>query len=162
MAWRPHQYLIEGELDNTEPNHVRGWLRFHGLSEAVLLDLAGDFHRDIRGARIHLKGLDGPAPADARQHMKTFAAEQTGKVGDITAGRPPRDYVSYPYVEWYSEENGRVVLELLPEQVEVLGTPIPWETCAPVSREAQTRNMFEFLTGVACTPVKAGVRHPVQ
>ena len=55
-----------------------------------------------------------------------------------------------------------MVLELLPEQVEVLGTPIPWETCEPVSREAQVRNMFEFLTGVACTPVKAGVRHPVQ
>ena len=29
-------------------------------------------------------------------------------------------YVSYPYVEWYSETNGRVVLELDPEQVEIL------------------------------------------
>jgi len=29
-------------------------------------------------------------------------------------------YVDYPYIEWYSEENGRVVLELDPLQVEVL------------------------------------------
>jgi hypothetical protein len=29
-------------------------------------------------------------------------------------------YVSYPYIEWYSEVNGRVVLELGPSQVEIL------------------------------------------
>jgi len=34
-------------------------------------------------------------------------------------------YVPYPYIEWYSEANGRVVLELDPTQVEIVGGPVP-------------------------------------
>src|SRR5205823_4801150 len=30
-------------------------------------------------------------------------------------------YSDYPYIEWYSDTNGRVVLELDPSQVEVIG-----------------------------------------
>jgi hypothetical protein len=30
--------------------------------------------------------------------MKGFSKDQTGKVGDITAGLPPQDYVSYLYI----------------------------------------------------------------
>lgn len=33
---------------------------------------------------------------------------------------PYYPYVDYPYVEWYSEENGRVVLELDPSQVMIV------------------------------------------
>jgi len=36
-------------------------------------------------------------------------------------------YVSYPYIEWYTESNGRVVLELDPSQVEILGDIGPWQ-----------------------------------
>lgn len=56
MAWRPTEHLIEGELDNTTPGKVTGWMRFAGMNERVLFDLTGDFHRDIRGARIRLAG----------------------------------------------------------------------------------------------------------
>ena len=39
--------------------------------------------------------------------MDGFAQHQTGKVGDMTAGLPPADYVSgYCYLEWYGQENG--------------------------------------------------------
>ena len=38
----------------------------------------------------------------------------------IAAGDLYYPYVSYPYIEWYSERNGRVVLELDPSQVEIL------------------------------------------
>jgi len=81
--------------------------------------------------------------------MDGFAPHQTGKVGDITAGRPPVDYVSYPYIEWYSEENGRVLIELESAQVEVIGTPIPACESDPISRQQQERNMTEFLSDVA-------------
>jgi hypothetical protein len=37
----------------------------------------------------------------------------------VEAGEPYVPYVDYPYVEWYAE-NGRVVLELDPSQVEVV------------------------------------------
>jgi len=40
--------------------------------------------------------------------------------GQIAAGDLYYPYVPYPYVEWYSEANGRVVLELDPSQVEIV------------------------------------------
>jgi len=39
MAWRPTEYLIEGELDNTNPGKVTGWMRFAGLKDKVTFDL---------------------------------------------------------------------------------------------------------------------------
>ena len=148
MAWRPHENLIEGELDNTVPGKVTGWIRFVGMNEVVKLDLHGDFHRDIRGAKIHLSGC-ARDDEETRQCLEGFSPVQTGEVGDMTAGLPPQDYVAYPYFEWYSEANGRVVLELDPEQVQVIGTPIPVCESDPVSREKQQQNMAAFLGGMA-------------
>ena len=151
MAWRPTQNLIEGELDNTVPGKVTGWMRFTGLEEKVTLDLEGNFHRDIRGAKIHLRGdaYEDPADVDSDDHLDGLALHQTGKVGDITAGLPPRDYGNRPYVEWYGDENGRVVLELEPVQIEVIGTPIPAIESDPISRDEQCRNIAEFLGNLA-------------
>lgn len=151
MAWRVSAYLIEGELDNTHQGKVTGWMEFAGMKEKMTFDLKGDFHRDIRGAKIHFTGdaSETDPPADAESEMEGIAVQQTGKVGDITAGLPPVDYVNYPYIEWYSDENGRVVIELEPVQVEVVGTPIPACESDPISREQQQRNMAEFLGDVA-------------
>ena len=66
-------------------------------------------------------------------------------------------YVDYPYIEWYSEENGRVVLELDPLQVEVLnkeGQPMRRETPSelhPVKGEAA---MFDILDRVLDTSLR--------
>jgi len=149
MAWRPTQYLIEGELDNTNPGKVTGWMKFAGKKEKATFDLEGNFHRDIRGAKIHFSN-DADADIDETQrYMDGLASHQTGKTGDITAGLPPKDYVDYPYIEWYSDENGRVVIELEPVQVEVVGTPIPALESDPVSRREQAQNMAGFLCGLA-------------
>jgi len=149
MAWRPTQYLMEGELDNTTPGKVTGWMRFAGLAEKVTFDLKGDFHRDIRGAKIHFVGEGREDDPTAVSYMDSFAVQQTGKVGDITAGLPPYDYTRYPYIEVYADDNGRIVLELEPEQVTVIGKPIPACESEPVSREAQAENMASFLGGLA-------------
>jgi hypothetical protein len=77
--------------------------------------------------------------------MRGFATHQTGQAGDITAGLPPQDYVDYPYVEFFSNENGRVVLEPGRGQVEVIGTPLPWENEKPLSREQQDKHMARFM-----------------
>lgn len=153
MAWRPHVYLMEGRLENTQPGKVTGWLAFHGLLDLVVVDLAGDFHRDIRGASIRLKGNKLAPPANAAAYFAGFSPVQAGKVGDITAGLMPFDYTDYPYIEWYSG-NGRVVLELESEQVEVIGTPIPWAITEPVNRKQQTQNMAEFLQSVSVQMVE--------
>ena len=151
MALRLSAYLIEGELDNTHLGTVSGWMQFAGMKEKVTFDLKGDFHRDIRGTKIHLRGdaSEADPPADAQSEMEGIAVHQSGNVGDITAGLPPADYVDYPYVEWYSDQNGRVVLELQPAQIEVIGTPIPACESDPVSRDQQRQNMAEFLGDLA-------------
>ena len=150
MAWRPTTLLIEGMLDNTTPGKVTGWMRFAGMKEKVTFDLEGNFHRDIRGAKIRLIGGATGNEPDVEGNMQGFAPRQTGRVGDITAGLPPADYISGSvYVEWYSQENGRVVLELEQDQLELLSQPIPACESDPISREEQKRNMAEFLGGLA-------------
>lgn len=150
MAWRPNGQLIEGVLDNTVPNKVTGYMLFAGMKERVLFDLSGDFHRDIRGAKVKLIGSGKLADVEkSAGYMEGFSLIQKGRTGDMTAGREPVDYVDYPYFEWYSEANGRVVLELESEQVEVLTKPIPACESDPVSRKEQAENMANFLCGIS-------------
>lgn len=73
----------------------------------------------------------------------------------IAAGDLYYPYVAYPYVEWFSDANGRVVLELKPAQVEV------FDIQGVVSRKGKSPKelvegekkrraaMMEFLTGMA-------------
>jgi len=151
MAWRPTKYLQEGELDNTCPNKITGWMKFAGMREKVTFDLRGNFHRDIRGANIRFTGdaYEDSADIDSDNYFEGFAQHHTGRAGDITAGLAPHDYGATPYVEIYSEQNGRIVLELEPVQIEVIGTPIPAIESDPISREEQRQNMAEFLGSIA-------------
>ena len=152
MAWRPTEQFMEGILDNSVPNKVIGWMLFAGMEGKVVFDLEGNFHRDIRGAKIRLRG-DGESvnSQQAAGYMQGFSTMQKGKVGDITAGRMPCDYGApgQAYVEWYSDDNGRVVLELDTEQVELLTQAIPAMESDPIDRQQQAQNMAEYLTGMA-------------
>lgn len=61
-------------------------------------------------------------------------------------------YVSYPYIEWYSDQNGRVVLELDASQVEVIdGEVVPREkNPKELVHDAQKRvaAMHAFMAGM--------------
>ena len=105
MAWRPTDYLIEGILDNSVQGKVTGWMKFAGLNETVNFELEGNFHRDIRGAKVRLRG-DGESANlnEAGKYMEDFSTVQKGKAGDITAGREPCDYGS-PGDGYYAELN---------------------------------------------------------
>jgi len=150
MAWRPTEYLIKGTLDNAVPGKVTGWIKFAGKKQKVMIDLKGDFHRDIRGAKIVFKGDASDNEPGAAEYMDSFSEQQKGKAGDITAGYPPADYVSGRcYIEWYSEDNGRVVIELEQNKVQIIGTPIPASKCEPISRKEQNENMAKFMTDMA-------------
>lgn len=150
MAWRPYDQFIEGILDNTVLGKVTGWMRFAGLKDKVMFDLEGNFHRDIRGARVRLRGQgESENSEESAKYMDGFSLTQKGNVGDMTAGRQPADYVDYPYFEWYSEENGRCVIELEPDQVELLTQPVPACESDPVSRKEQAEHMANFLCGLA-------------
>jgi hypothetical protein len=150
MAWRPTRFLIEGELDNTVPGKITGWMRFAGKKEKIIFDLRGNFHRDIRGTRIYLRGDAQENEQNAQAYMSGFLEKQQGHAGDITAGLYPYDYVKGRcYIEWYSEDNGRVVLELDQDQLEIIGVPVPVDQSEPVSRQEQDRNMMDFMRNMA-------------
>ena len=80
MAWRPNEQIIEGVLDNTSPNKITGWMLFAGMKEKVVFELEGNFHRDIRGAKVRLRG-DGELAdaAQAKEYMEDFSTIQKGK-----------------------------------------------------------------------------------
>ena len=140
MAWRPNEQLIEGELSNETRGKVTGWMRFIGIKGKVTFDLKGDFLRDIAGCRI---GFRNSQPGGDPKDMRGFARVQRGEVGDITAGLPPQPYVNYPYIEWYDEANGRVVLELDPGQVEVVEGPV-WKPEPEHDAERKAASKAQF------------------
>jgi hypothetical protein len=130
LTWRPNENLIEGELANTIPGIVTGWIRFFRRGRTpltVTLLLEGDFHVDIRGKKIR---MSNPDPRERNEELESCGSYmdgmemiQEGDVGDITAGIPVNGkvpHLSYPYIEWFSKANGRVVLELDPSQIEIV------------------------------------------
>ena len=159
MAWRPTHLVISGELDNSINGKITGFIKFYGLDKNVIFDLRGNFHRDIRGAKIkfHSEEYMEQDEKEAQEYMKSFYLTQTGNAGDITLGLPTGkkdngdltyEYGSLPYFEWYSEENGRVVIELDAEQIELLTKPIPVCESDPIDRKAQNKNMADFMNSV--------------
>jgi hypothetical protein len=88
-------------------------------------------------------------PSDERDAMRRECTERHRK--HIEAGDPFYPYVQYPYIEWYSEANGRVVLELDPSQVMIARGPQRREKTPSESlSEAVRRNLelFNRLGGV--------------
>lgn len=156
MAWRPNEYLIEGELDNTVNGKITGFMKFLGKDKPVEFELKGNFHRDIRGAKIRFTNDEyfDEDIQQAKDALNGFAITQKGNAGDITAGLPTGkdedgnltyEYQDYGYIEWYSELNGRCVIELDTEQIELLTKPVPAMESYPVDRNQQNQNMINFM-----------------
>ena len=78
----------------------------------------------------------------------------------IEAGDTYHPYVDYPYIEWYSAANGRVVLELDQSQVEIVGEGLLVQDQTPKERVAAKRGreaaMVAFLGSVAQELAKHG------
>lgn len=108
MAWKPGDKLREGELDNTTPGKVAGWLRFVGMKETVTLQLHGNFSPDVPGAKLRLYNPDPAEEICQPGPMEGFAAMQRGKIVNINAGRPG----GVARIEWRSDQNGLVLLKL--------------------------------------------------
>lgn len=152
MAFRPTANLIEGILDNTTPGLVRGWIDFYRKGKEPLhcvLELDGDFHDDIRGRILHFwndhpsdMGYDGSLGRIESAYMDTMHPIQRGKAGDITA-----DNHGSLYIEWYSERNGRVVLNLPRENAEVLGMHVDLQKLPP--RKSHPEAFDEYMRKLA-------------
>ncbi|MEI9898351.1 MAG: hypothetical protein WDN28_31960 [Chthoniobacter sp.] len=135
MAWRIHDHVLRGEIDNRIRHRVTGRIWLAGLPEPLVLDLTGDCHPDVAGCVLTFAN---PAPLP----MTTCppATEQRGTAGDITAARKVRVFdipmeEAYPmlkrgekvpehmanclYLEWFSDRSGRVVIESTDYQLEI-------------------------------------------
>ncbi|MSU22191.1 MAG: hypothetical protein EXS32_00005, partial [Opitutus sp.] len=82
MAWRIHESVIRGEIDNRVRGRVTGRLWFVGREAPVEFDLAGNAWRDLAGRRLEFVNPDPQAG-----HLAGLAAPQTGTIGDCTASR---------------------------------------------------------------------------
>ena len=129
MAWRIEDSVIRGEIDNREKGRVRGRLWLHGRPEPVLLELAGNARPDLAGC---LLTFQTPKATYALPKRPAFQSPQQGQIGNLSASqkvrvftvpeaeafammdrgeRPPERLANSLYLEWFSEANGRVVIE---------------------------------------------------
>jgi len=129
MAFRIHDSVVRGEIDNREKGAVRGRIWVEGRAEPVVLELKGNAWPDLAGC---LLTFTNPQPRVAHPHLDSLDSLQRGSIGDLTASRkvrvfdvplsealeqirrkekPPEHMANCLYLEWFSEANGRVVVE---------------------------------------------------
>ena len=129
MAWRLHDAVVKGEIDNRERGHVRGALWVVNRKEPITLDLSGNCLRDLAGRLVKFSNPRVVSDALERTDLSEF---QRGRAGDITASRkvrvldvtleearqlarqdkaPPEHMADALYIEWFSEADGRIVIE---------------------------------------------------
>lgn len=163
MAWRIDEHVVRGEIDNRTRGRVVGRIWFVDRAEPVELELTGDCWRDLAGRRLEFVNPE-PRPGMPER----FAARQVGAVGDITASRkvkvldfPLEDMHLYYktgreipwhwgnslYLEWFSEFNGRVVIESATYTLKIAGEPA-WEmteTEEDAQKRANAGAMGDFM-----------------
>jgi hypothetical protein len=129
VAFRIHDSVVRGEIDNRVKGIVRGNIWVQGRAEPVTLELKGNAHPDLAGCRLT---FTNPLKLVPHQHLDTLHPVQCGSIGDLTASRkvrvfevpmpeaylmckrgekPPEHLANCLYLEWFSETNGRVVIE---------------------------------------------------
>ena len=142
MAWRIDEAVTHGEIDNTVEGRTTGRIWLAGRAEPLVLTLDGDCWRDLAGTRLRFKN-PSPVVQAAAIGLET---KQTGIVGDVTASRKskvpmaddeelerlyqdkaaiPFEWKNTLYLEWFSESNGRVLIESASYHLEI--SPQEWE-----------------------------------
>lgn len=161
MAWRIHDAVVRGEIDNREPGRVTGRIWLQDRVDPLELELEGNPWRDLAGMRL---GFENPAPQAG--DCEGLVVRQVGKTGDITASRKVkvpdcstealmehiRKRTAFPwhwgnalYLEWYSEANGRVVIESSSYALTLLEGPA-WRMSDEEERQ-QVENNAAHLEG---------------
>src|SRR5256885_4474750 len=129
MAFRIHDSVVRGEIDNRVKGIVRGKIWLEGRNEPVVLELKGNAWPDLAGCLLTFKN---PLERLAPHEIESLHPMQRGTIGDLTASRkvraydipvhealemlrrkekPPEHMANCLYLEWFSETNGRVVIE---------------------------------------------------
>lgn len=129
MAFRIHDSVVRGEIDNRVKGIVRGKIWVEGRAEPVVLELKGNAWPDLAGC---LLAFTNPHKRIPHHGLDSLNPVQRGTIGDLTASRKvrvmeipmpeaylmkkrgepvPEHMANSLYLEWFSEQNGRVVIE---------------------------------------------------
>ncbi len=132
MAWRIEGNVVRGEIDNTVKGRVTGRIWLSEREEPLQLNLKGNCLRDLAGCRIVFSNL-AAKPGDSQ----SLAIMQNGVCGDLTVSRKakiptipieaikdwdkpiPFRWGNVFYWEWFSQSNGRVVIEAVDYRYEI-------------------------------------------
>jgi hypothetical protein len=127
MAWRLHEHVLRGEIDNRTRGRVTGRIWLAGVEGPLVLELVGDCDPDLAGCLLR---FENPRPIALT--AKPPASRQRGTAGDITAARkvrafdipfeeayamikaggtPPEHMANSLYLEWHADLSGRVLIE---------------------------------------------------
>jgi hypothetical protein len=130
---------------------VRGKIWVEGRDEPVVLELNGNPWPDLAGC---LLTFTNPQKRIPQSHLDTLDPLQRGSIGDLTASRkvrvfdvplpdaldmihrkekPPEHMANCLYLEWFSEANGRVVIESADYQLTI--TAPEWRMTAKEDEE---------------------------
>lgn len=154
MAWRIQDSITRGEIDNRQKGLVRGLLWLHGAEHPVELELIGNACPDLAGCLLKFRNPQKTIPLGASPGLHP---RQRGCIGDLTASRKvrlpppplPGDDSPYPppdgqeqtanslYLEWFSDLNGRVLIEAVGWEVEI--SPPEWRL-SPEEEEQRARD----------------------
>jgi len=137
MAFRIHDSVVRGEIDNRVKDIVRGKIWVVGRRKPVVLELKGNAWPDLAGCLLKFKN---PLKRVPHHSLDSLKPEQTGQIGDIPASRKvrvmeipmpeaylmkkrgepvPEHMANCLYVEWFSVQNGRVVIESTDYELEI-------------------------------------------
>src|SRR5438874_4285562 len=151
MAWRIHDCVRKGEIDNRQRGCIKGGLWLIGREEPIIIDLSENCSLDLAGCFVR---FENSQPRLTGEEHVDLAPRQEGVAGDITASRkvrvfdvpleealdlmkagktPPEHMGNCFYLEWFSEANGRVVVESTDYIIEV-STPA-WTLSAAEEQE---------------------------
>lgn len=163
MAWRIHEQVCRLVIDNRIRNRVTGTVWLLGRDEPLRLDLKGNALPDLAGCLLTLEN-----PAARAAPLEGLAILQNGVCGELTASRkvrmptvdltewldsdhdtpPPCVWTNGTYIEWFSESNGRVVIELYNPTVKIeLSEPLWTLTDGEIhaTQEANSEAMCDFM-----------------
>ncbi len=166
MAWRIDEAVAHGEIDNTVEGRTTGRIWLAGRDEPLILSLDGDCWRDLAGTRLQFENPSPRTTADA----EALDIDQAGIVGDMTASRKnkvptvseeefhelyqndreiPYEWRNTLYLEWFSEINGRVVIESASYILTI--SPHEWEMdedAEDAQKLANLNSMRDFMAQV--------------
>ena len=113
MTLRLDGLVVRGEIDNTRPYNVCGWLKLRGHRTPLTLNLTGDCGSSLKGLRVR---FEHPVPPDDRDDgdapdLSELAWQQIGPTGAMEIEPTSAGKAGRLRLEWFSQ-NGRVTLEL--------------------------------------------------